>query len=116
MSNNSIIKEQTPETIRALGGVLIFIGAILVGGIGALMIWINNLMTSPSSTIKFAENSPQNQILFPVLGMVAIFGLTAMIAGTWQVVTGKRNKALIWLMLGLGIVLFILAKVIPNIL
>ena len=115
MSNNSIKRQQTPETIRALGGVLIFLGVILAGGMGVLMIWLNNAMTNPSSTIKFNADSPQQELIFPVLGMVAAFGISAMVAGIWQILTGKRSKTLIFIMLGLSFVLWILANVIPAI-
>jgi len=114
-NNNTINTQQSPETIRSLGGALIFLGVLLAGGMGALMIWINNAMTNPASTIKFNKTSPQNDLIFPILGVVAFFGVTAMVAGIWQVATGKRNKTLIWIMLGIGIILVIAANVIPAI-
>ena len=72
---------------------------------GALMMWINNAMTNPASTIKFDKNAPQNDLIFPILGVVAFFGVAAMAAGIWQVLTGKRNKTLIWIMLGTWVIL-----------
>lgn len=103
--------EQSPTTIRVLGGLLIFIGTILVGGMAAIMMWMNNAINNPASTNKFNGTPEQQKIIFLVLGTVAVFGFSATIAGIYQMVTGQRNKKLIWLMLGLWIVLMILVVV-----
>ncbi|HRH46352.1 MAG TPA: hypothetical protein PKY82_32200 [Pyrinomonadaceae bacterium] len=111
MSENLAIKNsaQSPTTIRILGGLLIFIGTILVGAMAAIMMWINNAINNPASTNKFNGTPEQQKITFLILGAVMVFGITAMIGGFWQLLTGKRNKTLIFVMLGLWVVLMILA-------
>lgn len=76
------------------------------------MMWINDAMNNPSSTTKFNGTTGQKQITFLILGMVAFFGITAMIAGIYQAATGKRNKKLVFIMLGFWVVLMILAWVV----
>jgi magnesium-transporting ATPase (P-type) len=106
---------QDESTIRILGGLLMFIGLLLVGVMSAIMLWMNKTMNNPSSTTKFTVTSDKKMITFLILGAVAAFGFSAFIAGSYQLFTGKRNKKLIWLMLGLWIVLIVAANVIPNI-
>ena len=99
---------QDESTIRTLGGLLMFIGLLLAGAMSAIMWWMNKAMNNPSSTTKFTGTADKKMITFLILGAVAAFGFSALIAGTYQLLTGKRNKKLIWLMLGLWIVLMIM--------
>jgi hypothetical protein len=46
--------------------------------------------------------------MFAVFALVFFIGLTAFTAGLWQVVFGRRNLILVWIMLGLGGIFFIL--------
>lgn len=115
MSSALINNNQSPATIRFLGGVLIFIGLLLMGGMGALMIWINNIITTngrSGATQSFNGSPEQARIIFLVLGMVGVFGLISMIAGAWQLFTGTRNKFLIWLMLAVFFILLVSAYLI----
>lgn len=108
-------KPQSPQTIRLLGGLLIFIGALLAGGMGALMLWIRSIIANPASTVRFNESAPESDLIFPVLSAVAAFGVAAMAAGVWQVATGTRNKTLIWIMLGIWVVMMIGATAITAV-
>ncbi|MBX7172311.1 MAG: hypothetical protein K1X72_15195 [Pyrinomonadaceae bacterium] len=112
MGNNLTTSNQSPTTIRVLGVVLIFIGVILVGSMAAIIMWINDAMNNPSSTTKFNGTPEQAKITFLILGMVTAFGFTSIAAGLWQALTGKRNKKVIFVMLGLWVVLMILAWVV----
>ena len=47
-----------------------------------------------------------------VLGLVMVFGFSAFTTGAFQFFTGKRSRLLIWLMLGLGFVLWLITSVI----
>jgi hypothetical protein len=102
MNATLVNKQQTPTTIRALGAVLIVIGSLLTGGMIALMVWINYIIAGsgkPSSTTTWNGSAEEAQIVFLVLGTVAAFGVMAMITGLWQLLTGRRNKLLVGLML-----------------
>ncbi len=107
--------KQSPTTIRTLGGLLMFIGVLLVGSMSAIMLWMNKAINNPSSTAKYTGTADKKMIAFLILGAVAAFGCSAFIAGTYQLATGKRNRMLIWLMLGLWAVLIILVYVVQVI-
>jgi hypothetical protein len=51
-------------------------------------------------------------VMFGIFGAVLLFGFSSLLTGIWHAITGRRNLQLIWIMLGLGIALFIGAKVI----
>ncbi len=108
MNQNLEQAQPSPAKIRALGGALIFIGILLVGGMGAIMWWMNNAVNNPSSTTKFTGTSDQKTVAFLILGAVTAFGCSSLIAGIYQFATGRRNKKLIWLMLGIWVVLVIM--------
>lgn len=115
MSETLINTNQSPATIRTLGVVLMFLGTILMGAMGAIMLWINTIIANSgksSSTTKWNGSPEQTQIMFLILGVVMVFGFAAFVAGCWQWMTGKRNLKLIWIMLGLGIVLVIMTEVV----
>jgi hypothetical protein len=99
---------RSPAAIRALGGVLTFLGVILIGGMGTLLLWMNNIMNNNSSTTKWNGSEDQKTMVFLVLGSVMAFGFSALITGLWQIMTGKRNMKLIRVTLGLsGVLLFL---------
>ena len=109
MSQTLTDSKMNPTTIRTLGGVLAFLGMILVGSMVAIMIWINNLMNNASSTTKWNASPEQKNIIFLVLGLVMAFGISTLVTGGWQILTGKRNIKLIWIILGFWGVLMIAA-------
>lgn len=109
---NLVNNNQSPATIRVLGGVLIFIGLLLMGGMGAIMIWVNNILANngrSGSSPSFKGSPEEANIIFLVLGAVGAFGFVSMIAGAWQLFTGTRNKILLWIMIGVWAVLMLLA-------
>lgn len=112
MSGALINNNQSPATIRVLGGLLIFIGLLLIGGMGGLIFWINDILANngrSGSAPSFKGNPEQANIIFLVLGLVGVFGLVSMIAGAWQLFTGTRNKFLIWAMLAVFFILLVSA-------
>jgi hypothetical protein len=41
-----------------------------------------------------------------LFGALILFGLISAITGLWQLAVGRRNKYLVWLGLGLGVLLY----------
>lgn len=105
--------QESPETIRRLGGVLIALGALLAGGMAGLMLWINQMLTDsgkPGSTIKLTANPAQKLVISLTLGIVAAFGLSFIFAGIYQITTGRRNPKMIWLFMALSMALVFAAR------
>lgn len=105
---------KSPATLRALGAVLLVLGGILMGGM-AVLSWvmygvINN--TDPRASTKFTGSESDMLFMFAIFGLVFFIGLTAFTAGLWQVVFGRRNLILVWIMLGLGGIFFIIGTIV----
>lgn len=105
---------KSPATLRALGAVLLVLGGILMGGM-AVLSWvmygvINN--TDPRANTKFTGSESDMLFMFAIFGLVFFIGLTAFTAGLWQVVFGRRNLILVWIMLGLGGIFFIIGTIV----
>lgn len=115
MSETLINTNQNPATIRALGGVLMFLGMVLMGGMAALMLWINTIIANsnnPASTVRWKGSADHQQMVFLILVTVMAFGFSNFVTGAYQVFTGKRNLKLIWIIIGLWSVLLILTEVV----
>jgi hypothetical protein len=100
----------TRGEIRILGGVLAALGAFLVVVMGAITIWSAGMITNsgkPGSTSRFTGTKDQMYMMFAIFGFVLLFGFTSLVAGLWQLVFGKRNMILIYVILGLGVLFFV---------
>jgi len=80
-----------------------------MGGM-AVLSWImygviNN--NDPRASTKFTGSESDMMFMFGVFALVFFIGLTSFAAGLWQVIFGKRNLVLVWIMLGLGGIFFI---------
>lgn len=100
---------KSPATLRALGVVLVVLGGALMAGMVVLS-WImygviNN--TDPRASTKFNGSESDMLFMFAIFGLVFFIGLTSFVAGLWQIIFGKRNLVLVWIMLGLGGIFFI---------
>ncbi len=103
------------STIKGLGAVLICIGLFLIGIIGTVSVFIASTMANTgksSSTSRWTGTTGEAMLIFAILGAVMLFGIASVITGGYQLVTGRRNQKLVYLILALGGILFIGAKVI----
>lgn len=101
---------KTPTTMRVLGVVLLTIGASLAGGMTVLIIWITSMAANSGNSgtgSRFTGSQSDLQYIYGLLGLVLVFGLASMTTGLWQIVFGRRNRPLTWIMLGLGVALLI---------
>ena len=101
---------KSPQTLRALGVVLVVLGAALMGGMAVLswvMYGVIQNSSDPRASTKFTGSESDMMFMFAVFALVFFIGLTAFVAGLWQVIFGKRNLILVWTMLGLGGIFFI---------
>ena len=100
---------QNALTIRVLGGALTAIGIFTTGVIGAVMISTYNIADNPE---KWHATPEQTNLIFGVLTSCLAFGLSALINGGWHLITGKRHKKLILMMLGIGIGMWVLVEIV----
>ncbi|HLA94669.1 MAG TPA: hypothetical protein VK612_03025 [Pyrinomonadaceae bacterium] len=105
----SALKSRT--TIRVLGGILIVLGGMLIAGMSFLIVWAMNLIASsdkPGISARFNGTKSDMLFMFGVFGLVLVFGLASLVAGLWQLIFGRRNKLLVWVIVGLGVVFILI--------
>lgn len=101
--------------MRALGGVLVALGGLLMAGMTVLSVVMAGVIANsndPKATTRFTGSESDMVFMFSVFGLVFFFGLAAVSAGLWQLIFGRRNLLFIWVMLGLGIVFFIIGNIV----
>jgi hypothetical protein len=60
----------------------------------------------PGTGSRFTGTRSDMLFMYGVFGLVLVFGLTSLVAGLWQLIFGKRNMMLVWIMLSLGAIFF----------
>ena len=95
-------KLRTSKNIRTRGVIQIVTGVLLVLMMAGLSIFIGVLVAKgandPETAKKLADQRNFMLTIYAFFGMLALFGLNGIVMGTWQVVTGRRNKVLMWIM------------------
>lgn len=102
-----------PET-RIVGFVLAGLGSILMGTMAWLTWWTMNVVANTGrrgSTSQFTGTKEQLVIFYAIFAIVFFFGLIAFSAGAWQFIFAKRNKFLIWMVIGFGALIFVGATI-----
>jgi MFS family permease len=101
---------RTRTEIRALGGVLAGLGAFLVVMMGTITFFAIGLVSQsgkPGTGARFTGTKDQMYLMFAIFGFVLLFGFTSLVAGMWQLIFGRRNMILIYVMLALGAIFLI---------
>lgn len=100
---------QKVSTIRALGVFLVVLGSLLLGIMGWLSRWIYGAM-SPNGNLngsRFNGNGGDTLFIVFIFGLVTAIGLGVTAGGFWQIIFGKRNKLIVFVVAGLGIIFLI---------
>lgn len=95
--------------IRVLGAILIFLGGFLLVVMGTISSWMYNVIFHPQSAngAKFTGDASELAMIAGVFGFVFLFSFIAVIAGLWQLILGRRNMILVWIIVGLGIIFIV---------
>lgn len=102
--------------IRTLGFVLILIGLFLAGLMGTIMYKFTPALLQAGELKGTGQHSGVNIPAWQLVGLfstVLAFGVTNILAGLWQISTGRRNK---WLFLLVLIVVILMALLVLPIL
>lgn len=100
---------------RRYGWVLLLCGLLITGTIGAVLYYTAPLLLRPGVSIggsRFSGTAAQASVILGILGMVALFGVTATAYGLWQIKTGRRNRKVVYFVVGLAALLYLIAAAI----
>jgi len=103
---------QSRRWSRRFGWGLFVCGLIITCLIGAVIYFTAPMMLRPGVSIggtRFSGTAGQARFILGIFGIVATFGMTAMLYGLWQIRTGRRDKRVIYFVVGLGAVLWLIA-------
>jgi hypothetical protein len=95
--------------IRVLGAIIILLGGFLLVLMGTISIWMYNVIFHPETAngARFTGDTNELALIAGVFGFVFLFSFVALAAGFWQLIFGRRNMILVWIIIGLGIVFII---------
>lgn len=100
----------TANEFRLISGVLVFCGLFLsaLGG-GLIIVFANSILNSGESGASQFKGSEATLIfIFGIFGVILAFGLSALTAGVWQVIFGRANARLIYILLTLMLALLLI--------
>lgn len=87
------------------------LGSFLMVVMGVIMIFFIGLAGTAGkknvSGPRFSGTKNDLFLVFMILGFVFFFGVVSFVAGLWQLIFGRRNMILIWVILGLGVVFLV---------
>lgn len=93
---------QSVNRIRLIGAFLVIVGFALLGFMIWFALWMLNAVAQTGKSAYHGSPSQTAFIVF-VVGLVILISLNAAAAGIWQIVFGRRSKALMITMAILGI-------------
>ena len=106
---------RTTKQVRRLGWVQLVIGLFLVGLMGTITYNLAPLMLQagePAGGARFTGTAEQARLILGLFGLIIAFGLASVVSGLWQIKTGRRNKLIFILMLGLFVLVIVAAWVV----
>jgi hypothetical protein len=102
--------------VRRLGWVQLALGVFITGLMGTVTYRVAPMMLRPGEETaggaRFTGTAEQSLLIFGIFGLVITFGLMAIVSVLYQIKTGRRNKWIFVLMLGLFVVLVVASWVI----
>lgn len=107
----------TAKNVRTRGTILVIVGLFLIALIGGISIFLAVLLfgsanQTPEGTRRVQEAMPMLLVVYGLFALLIAFGLNSLISGIWMLVTGRRNRVMLWVMWGLLALLGIAAIIV----
>jgi MFS family permease len=91
---------QTPKHIRVRGSLQLLLGLILVALMGTVTYNLAPSLLRPGGDeSRFTATAEQAQLILGLFALIVTLGLLSMVSGLWQIVTGRRSKWMVLVML-----------------
>jgi hypothetical protein len=103
---------QSRRWSRRFGTALFVCGLVITGIMGTVIYYTAPLLLRPGVSIggtRFSGSAGQGLFFLGIMGVVATFGVTAMLYGVWQSTTGGRSKRVVFFLIGLAVLLTLIA-------
>ncbi|MCA1817156.1 MAG: hypothetical protein LC746_12235 [Acidobacteria bacterium] len=100
--------------VRALGWVLLALGAILVVGVGTIAVIVTNIVLhtgAPGATTGFEGGAGVLLLTYTLFAVIISFGAASVASGVWQIRYGRPNRKLMFVVLGIGFGLLIAGRI-----
>jgi hypothetical protein len=101
---------RTRAFIRITGGVMTAMGGFLVLIMGLISLWMMQAVANsnnPNAHVKFNGTKNDLFMIAGIFGTVLVFGFASLTAGLYQLIVGRRNMGLLYVMMILGTLLFV---------
>jgi MFS family permease len=99
---------RSSRQVRVLGALQLIIGLFLIGLMGTITASVAPMLMHPGRSetgAGFTGTPEQGQLILGLFGLLLVFGFGATLSGLWQVITGRRNRWVVILMLVLFVIL-----------
>jgi hypothetical protein len=103
---------QKQKNIRVGGTILTVCGLIVIGMMSYFIYLVVSIDESRNSQTVSKWTSSEVDLILTIFCFVLAYGISLSISGLWHAVTGEVNKMLLYVMSGVGFVLFIGARII----
>lgn len=101
--------------LRIGGAVMVILGGFLMAMMFSLIGWAANAYRGArEATSRFNGTPRQFGMIVGLMGLVFIFGLASAVVGLYQLIFGRRNLTMIWIVLGVGVLLVIAGIVVTS--
>jgi hypothetical protein len=98
---------RSAKQVRVLGWLQLVIGLFLIGIMGVITFFVAPLLMSPGGSSGFTGKPVQALMILFLFCLIIVFGMGAGVSGLLQIVTGRSNRWIIILLLGLGALLVV---------
>ena len=100
------------KQVRRLGWLQLLLGLFLSAFMGTIALSLAPIMLHPGR--GFTGTPQQALLILGLFGLVIVFGLSSIANGLWQIITGRRNKWILYLSFVLFALLLFVAWSVRN--
>ena len=102
---------RTDTSMRRNGYLQIGLGAFLVVLIGGVAAVLGKIMLFPTpGGAHFTGNGQDIAMIAGIFGLVLSIGFAVMFNGYWQIAYGRRNKYVIYFILGFAVAFYVIGR------